>query len=1096
MHIDKIYYKSLLFIAFFFMISLSSFAQITINVNKQTIKQAIKQIEKNSEYSFFYEYDLPELDKVVSVRVKNEKIESVLNKIFQGTKIKYVVRADKQVTLSLQNNEAKQKIGKTASGVVVDDTGMPVIGATVAVSGTGKGTITDINGQFSIEAPEGAFLDITYVGYVPAKVRIENGKSLRIVIAEDTQKLDEVVVVAYGSQKKVNLTGSVASVNLDAVGEKRALTNISQALSGAMSGLLVTQSSGEPGSDGGSLMIRGQGTLNNSSPLIIVDGVIGAMSDVNPNDVASVSVLKDAASSSIYGSRAANGVVLITTKQGSKDKLRVSYNGYIGSQTPTFNLDIVDNYADYMDIINKASENADKVLPYDPALITEWRENSAIDPILYPNTDWFSTMFSSAMIQNHNLQASGGTDKMNYLLSIGYLQNEGSLPGSTYRKISFRSQVNAQMTRWMKIGASINGYRSIKDNKDIGSMLGYISNTSPGVLPRHPDGRLGGNWVPGDPSGNPMANIDENSNNRTFVTRILGKLDAELTLMKGLTWNSSVAVTLDDGFTRTQQKKTELWDFKNDIIVKTPSDRTKLENEDTRYYRVILDSYLKYHLDIQKHIFDFTVGYNQEYEQSTNTKSVSMDLLSNDTPVMNATANPTSIGGTFSDRALRSYFGRVGYNFMNRYLVEANLRYDGSSKFSKDGRWGLFPSFSAGWRISEESFFKKRISFFDNLKIRASWGKLGNNRTDDYGTQSLYKSKNTVFGDIIAQGAAPSALANRSLKWETTTMTNIGLDMDIFNNRLNFVADFFYKKTDDILIKLPVPLVLGGLAAPNQNAGIVSNRGVELSFNWRDKIGQDFSYGVSGNYTFVRNKVDKYRGDVATYPTNKILKEGLKINQWYVREVECIATQEKIDEMLAAGYVFRPSTPRPGDFIYKDQQHEGEEGYKIINDDDRVVKGNSVPEHFFGFSLNAEYKGIDFSVLFQGVAGIDSYYQSNWYTNVLKNGSVINKKFLNGWSKDNPNSTIPALTIDDGGRNTAANDFWLQNASFLRMKNIQLGYTLPASWTKNFQMQRVRFYVSAENLLTITGYEGMDPEIPGTGYPVMKKIVGGISISF
>ena len=389
----------------------------------------------------------------------------------------------------------------------------------------------------------------------------------------------------------------------------------------------------------------------------------------------------------------------------------------------------------------------------------------------------------------------------------------------------------------------------------------------------------------------------------------------------------------------------------------------------------------------------------------------------------------------------------------------------------------------------------KCAEWLNNLKIRASWGRLGNNSVSDYATQLIYTRKSNVFGDTAVSGAGIAAMVNDRLKWESTTMTDIGIDLSLFRSRLSMTTDVYDKLTEDILVRTNIPGVLGGMAAPYRNAGIVRNRGLEIELGWKDHIG-DISYGISGNYSFVRNKVLKYQGDVASYSGQKILLEGYGIWNWYVREVDCIATQEKIDRMLADGYVFYPSTPHPGDFIYKDQQKPGEKGYKVIDDGDRVIKGSPYPEHFFGFSLSFGWKGIDASLLFSGVAGVSQYLNGTWYNNVLKNGSAINKKFLKAWSVDNQDSHIPAITSDDGGRNTVANDFWLQDASYLKLRNATLGYTFPKKWFRDV-ISRMRIYFTGENLLTFTKFEGLDPETAETqNYPTMKRYMFGLSITF
>ena len=1078
---------------------------VTLNLVSRPIQKAIESIEQQTDYRFLYNGRLIDVSKKITVHVENQPIVVALKKVFAGTGIEYKIQ-NRQIILTLADS-AKQEsasLKRTVRGIVRDQkTKEPLVGVTVLLEGTSAGTTTGIDGRYSIECPEvdaQSTLQFSFLGYSILRERINNRRVVDVELSEEAREIDDVVVVAYGVQRKANLSGAVSSVNLSEAAETRAITNLSAGLQGLSSGLLAQQSSGQPGSDGASITIRGLGTLNNSSPLVIVDGIVGNMADVNPNDVASISVLKDAASSAIYGSRAANGVLLITTKTGSSERIRVTYNGKVGIQQVNIPIDVVSDYVTYMKTINQATRNAGNVAPFSDEIIEEWSANSALDPIVYPNTNWFDAVYKNAVIHEHNVQASGGSEKVNYMVSFGFLQNNGTMKKSDYTKYSFRSNISAEVTKWLRVNAGINGYHGIQQGVDISSLMGYLSNSSPGTLPQHPDGRFGGEWAPGGnvQSNNIYANL-ASSDQTNYYTRLNGKLGLDFTLAKNVKWYNSFAVNSGFGYSSIMNyPNINIWDFKNNaVLITTGTTSIQLTEDNTRAYSLIFDSHLHYDIlpSVKNHNLSLILGYNQEYNQSRNSYINALDVLSTDTPVLNAASTPSKITGTYTDNAIRSFFGRVNYDFKGKYIFEANFRADGSSRFAKGNRWGYFPSFSGAWRISEEPFMKG-VEHLDNLKIRVSWGQLGNNSVSDYATQLLYKRKSYVFGSSVATGAGISAVVNDDLRWETTTMTNLGVDVNAFRSRLSVTADVFDKLTTDILVQTTIPGVLGGLSAPYRNAGKVRNRGFELELGWKDRIGE-FSYGVSGNYSYVKNKVLKYQGDVASYSSQKILLERYGIYDYYVREVECIATQEKIDQMLADGYVFYPSTPHPGDFIYKDQQKPGEEGYKVIDDNDRVIKGSSYPSHFFGFNLSMEWKGIDFSALFSGVAGISCYLNGTWYTNVLKNGSIINSKFLNAWSLDNQSSNIPALTTDDGGRNTVANDFWLQNASYLKLRNLTLGYTLPQKWTNKFFVSRMRVYFTGENLLTFTSFDGLDPETGSAyNYPNMRRFMFGVSVTF
>ncbi|MBP5538259.1 MAG: TonB-dependent receptor [Bacteroidales bacterium] len=992
-----------------------------------------------------------------------------------------------------------QPASVTVSGVVSDETGAPLPGAGVQVKGkNGVGQITDLDGKYSLSLAQGETLIFSFLGYQDVEVLADGRSTIDVTLNPDSQFLDATVVVGYGTQKKVNLSGSVSAVNLEESGEHRAVTNLSSGLQGVTSGLLAQQSSGEPGADEATVTIRGLGTLNNSAPLVVIDGIVGEMGDVNPQDVASMSVLKDAASSAIYGSRAANGVILITTKSGKEGRAKIAYNGKAGVQTVTMPIEVVSDYVQYMNTINQASANAGSVRPFGQAIIDEWAAGTRTNEI-YANTDWFKTVFKPSFFQDHTLQVSGGSKSVQYLVSVGFLQNNGIMRGTGYQRYSFRSNVGADVTKWLRLTAQLSGYYGRKNALEIATTMAAVGNSSPGTLPISSDGRFGGEWAPGGnvQAGNIFA-ANSSYDKLQSNYKLSGKLGLDFTILPSLVWHNSVAAN-GNFFVLKQMNypNIEIWDLKNNaVLLRSGTTSNQLTEQNSLDYTLTLDSFLNWDVlpSVDDHNLSLTVGYNQEYHRYHDTYAQALDVLSASTPTMDAAATPSAMKGNTTDSAVQSVFGRINYDYKGRYIFEANARADGSSRFAPGHRWGVFPSFSAAWRMTEEPWFK--TNWLDNLKLRASWGMLGNNAVGDYATQLLYERRSFVFDGKTVPGVGVSSIVNDNLTWETTTMADIGLDLSAFKGKLEWTLDVYQKRTDGILIRASIPGVFGWLSAPFENAGVVRNRGFETELSWKSGIGSDFHYSISANYSFVRNKVLKYHGSVPTYSGQRILLEGYSIYDFYVREVECIATQERIDRMLADGYVFYPSTPQPGDFIYKDQQQPGEVGYKIIDDNDRVIKGHSYPSHFFGLTLSAGWKGIDLSMLFSGVAGVSRYLNSTWYTNVLKNGSVINKKFLNAWTPSNPDSTIPAITTNDGGRNTVSNDYWLQDASFLKLRNVSLGYTFPEHWTQPV-VQRIRVYFTGENLFTITGFEGLDPETGSSdNYPNVSRFIFGLSITF
>lgn len=1077
-----------------------------LSLENATILEVFRAIENQSDFGFFFKDDQMDMQKRYSLNLEDASIEETLAQVFSDSEYSYKIIGDNVVVMRKEAASISkltvsnlQQDGKTISGTVRDAKGEPIPGVSIVVKGSTTGTISNMDGNFTLSGvPEDAMLQFSFIGMNSVEVSATGRMTFNIVLQEEYLGLDEVVVVGYGVQKKANITGSVAVVDFEKMSESRPMVNISQGLAGEAPGVFVTMGSGKPNNDTGRILIRGQGTLNNSSPLVVIDGIVGSMGDVNPNDVASVSILKDAASASIYGSRAAGGVILITTKRGDSSKTKVSYNLYTGFETPSLDKDMmIWDYADHMGVINQAHGNMGSGLPFEQADIDDYRQqtDAGADPILYPNTNWFDYAISNAFVQEHNLSASGGSDKVRYLLSANIYENGGSMEDTDFNKYTFRANIDADVTNWLTVGANISGYMSKENGMDAEGSYDKLVKSPPGIFPVHPDGRIGAQQVDGEVDISSIAHSNAVSVSWQETQRTLGKAFAKISFNDKLKLNASYGIILGNTYSKNVSSSVDLWDFKKDVIVKPSNGNSSVKDEYGRYQNFVSDVFLTYNNAFnQVHNVGGLLGYNEEYSKNDGFDAKRNNLLSFDTDVLNAASgeNP-EVGGGYSDRSTRSVFGRINYNYKERYYFESNLRYDGSSKFTEGRRWGLFPSFSGGWRISQEPFMNWATGL-DNLKIRASWGQLGNNRINDYGSQSLYKQVLYSFGGNIVQGAAPKENVNSLIQWETTTSTDIGFDAALLNYRLNIEAAYFNKKTEDILMQIPIPLVNGGFSDPYQNAGVVSNKGVELNIGWKDRWENSFSYGITGNFTWVKSSVDKFRGEVASYTGTTILQEGLSLYPYYVREVDGIATQEKIDQMVNDGYTFNPQI-KPGDLLYKDQQKEGEEGYKEINDNDRVVKGSSLPEYLFGLNLNVGYKGFDFSTLLQGVAGIDNYYNNSWYTTNLTNGVLINKMALNAWTAEKPNTNIPRLTTSSN-ENTVANDFWLKDASYLRVKSIVLGYTLPSRITQKISIDRVRFFASGENLFTFTSFPGFDPELPSASYPIMKKVIFGLNVNF
>lgn len=1014
---------------------------------------------------------------------------------------------------------------KTIKGKVVDSLGEPIIGANVIVKGTVNGVITDIDGNFTLlNVAPGSVIQISYIGYLSKEVKVTDDLTeLKVILKEDAQALEEVVVVGYGSEKKVNLTGSVANINMADLSESRPITDVSQGLAGMAAGVQVTSSSNKPGDNTASIMIRGQGTLNNSAPLVIIDGVEGSLNSVQPQDIESLSVLKDAASAAIYGSRAANGVILITTRAGKEGKVKVEYNGYLSWESVGKTFDLVSNYADYMELINEGFTNSNLPTTYSTTSIDLWRENSGKDPLKYPNTDLMDAMFKTSLSNNHSVSVSGGSEKIRFYTSFGFLDNPGVMENSGYKKTQARVNLDVDVAPWLKIGTNLNGYVAFTEQgtDKMEDIFTYAAATSPGMIFRTSDGRFGatnnGEDDPQNAANNPLYRLyktDGENQDRYVKARFYGTLNP----VKGLTLTGSFNYMFRDKTSDSKPVFIEQWNFQNETITSTGVGKTSYMNSDYKWNDYLMDITAAYQNKVSKLDYSVMVGASQELYRYKWFKTTKQDLIDPGLGSLDGAAGAASSSGNMVEWAMRSYFGRIKLNWDDKYLVEANLRADGSSRFLKGNRWGYFPSASAAWRVSEEPFIKElaeKISL-SNLKLRASYGMLGNNALrsknadieGNYDAQALYGASNYVLNNNVATGLAMLAIPNGNLTWEKTKIFNAGLDFSFLNNRLTGTLEYFHKKTEDILIDLPAPLVNGNASIPRQNAGVVVNKGVEISLGWQDKI-KDFSYFVNGNVTFLKNKVTKFKGNESAITNANMIKEGYPINVQYGYVVDRIVqtdddlayVQQLIDNTPidpATGKpkkTFPSNTPQMGDLLYKDLNHDG-----VINDEDRTIIGNgATPKCTFGLNLGGAYKGFDFSVLLQGVTGVETYWLDNYFRPSVRHSYQLNKTIADGrWYKGITPGTAkyPRLLEFNDNRNTLISDFWIQNRSFLKIKNIQLGYSFTKAAFPSLPVERIRIYGSLENFFTFTKYDGLDPEVDGVDYPAMKQAVIGINLSF
>ena len=1015
------------------------------------------------------------------------------------------------------NNVANvQQESTTVTGIVLDDMGEPIIGATIKIKGQDTvGTITSIDGDFTLKGlKKGQTLVISYIGFQTQEVKYNGEKSLKVTLKSDSKSLNEVVVVGYGTQKKVNMSGAVASINMDELTESRPVTNVSQALAGLAAGVNVSSGSNRPGDDNASILVRGQGTLNSSAPLIIIDGVEQGINTVNPQDIESVSVLKDAASASIYGSRAANGVILITTKKGKSGKIKVDYNGYVSFQSIRKTLTPVSNYADYMELINEGYYNSNpksgKNQYFSEEKIAEWRNGN--DPLKYPNTNWIDETFKPSTSTNHVVSLSGGSDKIRFYGSFGYMNNPGVLENAGMKKYTVRLNMDADVTSWLNIGMQIGGYVSDLEPgaEEIDNIFTYTAATTPGMVFRAPDGRYGALNNSEDSgqcaNNNPLIRLNKWAG-QDRKNNVRPRFTATLKPFKGFSLTGSYSYEFLDRETHRKPVFLDAYNFLTDEQTWTNRGKTSIKYTDSKIERYFNDLVARYDTKMFKNnlAIGAMAGLSNELYRSKNFSATRQDLTDLSMDVINGATGESTSSGSSTEWAMRSFFGRLNLNWQEKYLFEFNLRADGSSRFSKDNRWGYFPSASAAWRIDQEKFMEGVLGGnLSNLKLRVSYGALGNNSVGNYDYQSLYTTSgnNYVLGNLMVPGLALAAISNANLTWESTKVFNVGLDFGFFNNHLTGTIDFFNKKTTGILINLPAPGVHGTTALPKQNSAEVTNKGIEFTLGWQDKIG-DFTYGANANFAYITNNVDKFKGKDKggmSISGANLIWEGHSINSQYLMRVDRILQTDEdmkiVDEMIAKNpNAFKAlGKPQKGGFLYKDIDGDG----CITLMDKEIVSDGTNPKFTFGLNLNAAYKGFDVSALLQGQLGIKTFWMNDAYnTPTVRYGYQINKEVADGrWYEGRTDAKYPRLIQYQDTRNTKPSDFYLQDRSFLKIRNIQFGYTVPQNLTQMVHVQRVRVYCSLENFFTFTSFKGFDPEVSGMNYPTMKQCTLGLNISF
>ena len=974
---------------------------------------------------------------------------------------------------------------KAINGVVFDGgLNEPLIGANVVVKGTTNGTVTDLDGKFTLEAAPNDILVISSIGFKSLEIKASDAAKGKITLQEDTQALDEVVVVGYGVQKKANLTGSVAHISAEAI-ESRSVASVSAALAGQIPGVTAIQSSGAPGSQTASITIRGTNSINGGSPLVIVDGVPGSM--IDPQDIESLTVLKDAASSAIYGVQAANGVILITTKKGKKgDKARINYSGSVAWSSPVALLKFL-GAGDYAMLYNEAvkNENPNAILPYTEEDIQNYRNGTL------PDTDWYDETFKKNALETyHNLSINGGSEKTSYNASIGYTRQDGLIDVNKYDRFNGRISVDSDINKWLTAGLNVSGYRGTKNDgwEGYASLRQYCNRLAP-IYPVYNDD--GSFYYSG--LNNPVAHLDNTGFTRQVDQQLNTTAYAKVNILPELNVKALFSVRND---TRNNEGFKKLLEYGTGNNTFNSGLREGYQKYyDWNWYTTqVLANYNK---TFGKHSLTALAGfeqiyYNYKYTEATR-KGGGNDELTESLNTLDKSSQTNKNGG--HETARRSYFGRVQYDFNNKYLFEANLRADASSRFPKDSRWGYFPSVSAGWRITEESFVKDAdIKWLSNLKIRAGWGQTGNEELSDsdiYPSIATYAYGSYMFGNSLYSTAYETRYVNSQLKWATVTNYEGAIEAGFLNNRLGFELAVYKKKTKDMLLYLPVQGVLG-MDAPAQNAGSMQNTGFDLSLFHNNRINKDFSYAVNLNIAYVKNKITDMCGTEGENPDDSKYwyLEGYALGSFYGYEaIGYFNTEEEL-----ANDAKRTGTEQLGDIKYRDLNNDG----KIDAANDRKVIGKDKPSWTGGLNIALYYKDFDFSAFFQGAFDVYGYYTGESSYAFYNSGKVL-ERHLDRWTPENHNASYPRIT-KDSQINFSTSSFWLQDASYVRLKNISLGYNIPSVLTQKIGIDKVKVYISGENLLTFSGLEGIDPEAPasnrGAYYGNVKKVSLGLKVSF
>jgi TonB-linked SusC/RagA family outer membrane protein len=972
------------------------------------------------------------------------------------------------------------------TGKVTSFEGKPMELVTVKVKGSGEATATNAEGLFSINAKIPSILQFSSVGF--KSLELPSTSTLMLVTMESqTDSLDQVVVVGYSRQKKVNLTGAVSVVS-GAELSKRPVMNTTVALQGALPGVTVTQANGVPNANG-TIRIRGIGTLGNNDPLVLIDGVVAGFNDIDINNIESISVLKDAASASIYGSRAASGVILIASKRGKSGKMKVDYDAFFGTQTPVDKPKYLDAVG-FMQMYNEALTNEGGAPRFTDTYINSYMANNAIDPDHYPNTDWQKSTFTNGAQQQHTITLSGGSDRIKLLAAVNYMDQNGIINNSGFKRYSLRLNADYKASDKLSFQFDIN----LRQDKNIAPSIGYselfrqVYRVPPIYAAKYSDG----SWGPGWEGGNPLAYSYASGVNSTIGNTALINLQANYTPIKGLNINFNFAPNFGTSYNSNNQQKIDYLNFDTKALLFSNPNKVSLSNSNAN----ALTNYLKVQANYTKSFkwLDMSVLTGAEQTDSrTQTFGASRELtLFPELIQLNAYPSLNqNVSGDATSWALRSFYGRINLVASSKYLLEINARYDGSSRFAEDyKRYGFFPSVSAGWIMTREKFLSD-VKWLNLLKLRASYGELGNQNIGDYPYISSVTLGQGVLNNNIISVAAQNVVANREITWESTKMLDFGFNAAFFGNKLNVEFDYYVRNTDNILLTLPIPLIVG-LSAGVQNAGKVENKGWDLQIGYNDRIGKDFKFGITGVLSDVKNKVIDLKGTGPYISGFQITQEGQEIGSLYGLQAKGLFLNQA--QVTASPTQF--GSFGKGDISYVDQDNNG-----VINANDRVIIGSRIPRYTYSANLFFDYKGFDLTLFFQGVGKYNGLQiqDAAW---AFFNAGSVRDIHLGRWNpaktdEENANATYPKFFIAQTN-NTQTSSYWVKDASYIKLKTVSIGYTFPATILKKTPFSLFKIYLSGQNVFSWDKFPGYDPEAQLGNpffYPQVSSYVAGVRMS-